>query len=71
MASCTALCRSASLRGLAVQLPNAAAFLEAVLAVDHDVLARLQALIDQRLPVADLRDGDGTHCGRLLGAITT
>src|SRR6185436_257538 len=53
-------------RGLAVQLLDAAAFLEAVLAVDHDDVARLQTLIDQRPSVADLRDVDGTQLGRLV-----
>src|SRR5215475_9282330 len=49
------------LRRLAVQLAHGRARLQSVLAVDHDLLVSLQAGIDQRLPVTDLRYRDQAH----------
>ena len=43
-----------------MQFLNTAALLEPVLAIDHDVLICLEAFIDQRLSLTNLRDGDGT-----------
>ena len=57
----TALCRSASLRGLAVQHSHRAVLPQPVLAVDDDGLVGLEARIDQGLSLADLRHRDGAH----------
>src|SRR5215510_2539656 len=55
------------LRRLAVQLAHGRARLQSVLAVDHDLLVSLQAGIDQRLPVTDLRYRDQAHLHFFVG----
>src|SRR5260370_24383686 len=53
--------------GLSVQLLYQRAGLKAVLAVDDDVFATLEAGIDESLPLADLCHGHRPHLYRAIG----
>jgi len=52
---------------LAVQDPDLGAGLKLVLPVDHDLLVGVQPGVDERLPVADLSDGNRPDRDRVVG----
>src|SRR6267154_1978535 len=47
--------------GFAVELPHQGAGLKSVLAIGDNILAGLEAGIDESLPLADLRNGHRPH----------